>query len=333
MPTPLDPLAELALLAASLGGVACVQGAGGNISVKSEGALLVKASGLRLRDAASERGCSTVPLAEAEAALAGDAEADRALFAHRPRPSMETYFHALPARIVAHTHPVGVALLASSTSPAPASFAGAPVVDVPYVSPGRGLAVAMRERLAEAPVQLFLLRNHGLVALAPGAAEAAELTVRFAAACLAAHPAAPPFEAECARWLKSPRHAVGAGFVARTLPHRTISVAHAPRYLFPDAVVYGFVRRVEHASIDAARMHLELRPAWFKAPTVLEDDLGLRVLVARDAEQLDRATEIAAAHDWVERALEASGTARYLAASEPAALLDLPAEKFRQQVS
>lgn len=329
----MDPLAELALLADSLGGVAYVQGAGGNVSVKSDGTLRVKASGRRLRDSAREQGCSEVPLAEAEGALAGDPGSDAALFAHRPRPSMETYFHALPGTIVAHTHPVGVSLLACSTSPAPVSFERAPVVEVPYVRPGRGLAVAMRDRLADAPAQLFLLRNHGLVVLAPDAATAIALTVGFDAACLARAPAGASFAAEAARWLALPAVALSSERFARQLPERTVSPAHAPRYLLPDAVVYGAVHRVEHASIESARLRIELNPAWFSASTVLEDDFGRRVLVARDAEQLARATEIVAAHDWVERALAAIGTARYLPPDEPAALLDLPAEKFRQQVS
>src|SRR5690349_21667092 len=99
-------LADLIALGTALGDVAFAPGPGGNVSVKDDEALWIKASGVRLRDVGAPRGHARVARALVERALAGDATADAEMFAASPRPSLETYFHAAPARVVAHTHPI-----------------------------------------------------------------------------------------------------------------------------------------------------------------------------------------------------------------------------------
>ncbi|MEO6418922.1 MAG: class II aldolase/adducin family protein, partial [Polyangiaceae bacterium] len=111
----IDPRSELALLGKELGGFRWAQGPGGNVSIKSEGELWVKASGKRLTDVALEGGHVRVRLDVGRAALAGTKGAEEALFSGSPRPSLETYFHVLGPAVVCHTHALGALLLACSS--------------------------------------------------------------------------------------------------------------------------------------------------------------------------------------------------------------------------
>ena len=141
-----------------LGGPDWVQGPGGNVSVKEGDMLHVKASGKRLRDMGKPGSIATVPLADARAALEGDKEAEARTFARTPRPSLETYFHAIGAKVVIHTHAVGAMLVACSGAKRPSG-----VVEVPYERPGRGLGVRVAEALGGAREGTVLLASHGLV--------------------------------------------------------------------------------------------------------------------------------------------------------------------------
>ena len=158
-------LADLATLGSALGGLRWVQGPGGNCSVKLGSTLWVKASGTRFADVAEEGGHARVPLALANTALDGDPTAERELFAHTPRPSLETYFHVLGPRVVAHTHALGVLLYACSNEPFSARVEDG-VVAIPYVRPGRGIALAVRDVLGEVEESVCIMRNHGVIASA-----------------------------------------------------------------------------------------------------------------------------------------------------------------------
>lgn len=314
------PEAELALLGTELGGFDFVQGPGGNVSVKTDhGELWVKASGARLRDVASDRGHARVPLTEAVAALDGDTTADATLFARRPRPSLETYFHALPGRVVAHTHPVGAGLVACSDRALP-GVQGVAVLDVPYRRPGRDLAVTMRELLPEGAAEfLYVLRNHGIVAVAPTASRAIEITRAFDGHCRALFRDLPDFEPFVRAYLDAAPTGT-EGDLVRSLPPIDAPRGAEPRYLFPDAVVYGSVSYASESPEGA-------KGTWLQV-----DRQGTRRLRARTTHELDMATEVVAAHDWIAAALERHGGARPLAEDEPAAILSLPSERYRMMV-
>ena len=318
MKSPRDELMELGT---ALGGFDFVQGPGGNVSVKTdEGELWVKASGARLRDVANDGGHARVPLAEAVAALDGDTTADASLFARRPRPSLETYFHALPGRVVAHTHPVGAGLIACSDGRLPRERAGFEVVDVPYRRPGRDLAVTMRELFPEGAREvLYVLRNHGVVAIAPTAERAIEITRAFDASCRALFRDLTDFDRFVRAYLDAAPTGT-EGDLVRSLPPIDAPHGAEPRYLFPDAVVYGSVSYASESPEGA-------KGTWLQV-----DRHGSRRLRARTTRELDMATEVVAAHDWMAQALERHGGARHLAPDEPAAILSLPSERYRMMV-
>jgi ribulose-5-phosphate 4-epimerase/fuculose-1-phosphate aldolase len=312
---------ELRGLGEALGGPEWVQGPGGNVSVKMGDVLAVKASGKRLRDLGQPGSHAEVPLALARAALAGDAEADRETFARTPRPSLETYFHALGGRVVAHTHSIGAMLVACSRAPRPEGL-----LSVPYERPGRMLGVRVAEALAGARTGAVLMESHGLVVYADSVEEAVsrsrELDRTFRESIDV--PLSSFAERVSAPYEVVPVDANGA--VMTTLPPRTPSPGPA-RYLTPDAVVYASVSRV--VGLDDAKPLAREALAAFGRPVVLVADDGRRVQCARNADELAQAREVALAHDYVEDALRARGDAIYLPDDEPARVVGMPSEQYR----
>lgn len=167
-------LRELAHLSAVLGrDPEQVQAAGGNTSIKLDGMLWVKASGLWLADA--ERRPSFVPVG-LQAVLDG-IEGDLAdpvgpavrteLNPEGLRPSIETTMHALlPHRVVIHTHSVRTLALAireDAERLLAERLAHLAWAFVPYAHPGLPLTRAIAGKLRHGRVDVLVLGNHGLV--------------------------------------------------------------------------------------------------------------------------------------------------------------------------
>ncbi|MEM1362504.1 MAG: class II aldolase/adducin family protein [Pseudomonadota bacterium] len=154
-----------------------IQGPGGNVSLKSDGAMWVKASGTWLADAEKEDIFAAVDGRGLKAALrSGDPRAKTPeLFPAAPglRPSIETTFHAaLDAPVVIHTH--CVATIAHSVVGSIPGLEDLDVVQVPYAMPGIDLARAV---LAEwrSGTRAAVLANHGLITTGATVAEAEAL--------------------------------------------------------------------------------------------------------------------------------------------------------------
>lgn len=319
MKAPNDVVSELAVLANAFGAPRWAQGPGGNVSLKHEGILWVKASGARLATVAQGGSHVGVSLDDATRALEGDADADARVFARTPRPSLETYFHALGAKVVAHTHAVGVLLAACADGDA-ASALG--VASVPYARPGRGLALGVAAARKAAPDRPVMLLSHGLLVDADTAADAVATSRAIDAQAIASFGADDASFVELlGRYTAAPVVAAPGGFV-RALPPRPAR----GRYLFPDAVVYASVVQVRSVSSLPASV------AALGRAVVVVDDANERVAFAKSQSALDSCVEVAAAHDWVEDVLSARGVARYLPDDEPAMILDLPSEKYRMKL-
>lgn len=181
-----------------------VQAGGGNSSVKLEGGdLLIKASGVTLSEVSEKSGCARVPNAAvlsvmanpALAAAAGRKEREAlskkllaaAVPAGSPRPSIETFLHAMLGRFVLHTHPVAV--VAGSAYPdLLGRFASRKegFLAVPYATPGVELALALKAGLAARTGKklpgIIVLENHGLIASADTPGEVIRITESVTAA-------------------------------------------------------------------------------------------------------------------------------------------------------
>ena len=174
MSTGSAELRELAQLSAVLGrDPEQVQAAGGNTSIKLDGMLWVKASGLWLADA--ERRASFVPvgLKAVLDGIAGDLAdpvgpaVHTALNSEGLRPSIETTMHALlPHQVVIHTHSVRTLALAireNARSLLAERLAHLAWAFVPYAHPGLPLTRAINGKLRHGRVDVLVLGNHGLV--------------------------------------------------------------------------------------------------------------------------------------------------------------------------
>ncbi len=334
---------DLVRLGLALDDLSLVQGAGGNVSVKDGAGVWIKASGRRLRDLVDESGRAWVPLDLLLRANRGEAGAEAEIFAHRPRPSLEALFHALPFRVVAHTHPIGVCLHACARGPLPAGLIpdGVAFVDVPYARPGAALARAVAAGgdsagvLGAGPL-CFILRNHGLLVAAHDVDDATGLTweIERRAIGLAASLQAEPLTtiaAVVAELQAPPLRAVGRAAQPATLM-RALPPRPDPSLppLFPDAAVFG-----QELAIDPARFYDdELLAATFhqrrasSAVMILTSE-HRRVLVGTNAEALASATEVLAAALLLERTLVPSDRAAPLLETEAAALVALPSERYR----
>lgn len=323
-----DPLAELATLGRALGGARWAQGAGGNVSVKTDdGELWVKASGTLLRDVATPRGHARASLALARRALEGDADAERELFARDPRPSLETYFHAMGPRVVAHVHGLGAMLYACSDAPYAARLKDG-VTSIPYARPGRGVALAIAQVMGAEDEHVCVLRSHGVVAYARTAERAIALLAGYDAEARAGFAGLPAFEPKLEVYL-APEARPTEGGLYRVLPPRAPFETDPPLYLFPDAPVCATIVPVDPGAMDDPAAIVAEALATMNRACVVVEPGGRRAAVARTAAQLRQACEITAAHDWLEDALRGAGRAQYLPEDEPAALLDMPSEQYR----
>jgi uridine kinase/ribulose-5-phosphate 4-epimerase/fuculose-1-phosphate aldolase len=195
-----------------------VQGAGGNVSIKSENGLIVKSSGVKMGDVNLHHGFALCGFEEGFPLFVDEneyAEFIKLSAKNNNRPSMETGFHAiLPKRVVVHTHPIHLnSILCSKEARTIVKtiFHDFTYDFIEYNRPGMNLA----NRLRVNPINdIIFLENHGLIVCANNAQEAFETTERI--------------NNRCKRWLAN--HV--ESFVNIEEPN-TVN-----RPLFPDSAVF-----------------------------------------------------------------------------------------------
>lgn len=270
-----------------------VQAAGGNVSLKHDGVLWVKASGTWLADAETRPIMVPVALGPLLTALdqpgnGADNAESFVIATERPtglRPSIETTMHAvLPHPVVVHVHCVETMAVAARAD-APTLLAnlltGLAWRFIPYVRPGVPLARAI---LARPGGDVLVLGNHGLVVGAENTNDAAallaEVSSRLARKVRPAPPPESAFLAELADAEWQPADDPATHGAATDL----ISVELASRGSFyPDHVIFlGPSNLVlqPHESVEAGlrRRHANGLPT---PPLVLVAGRG--ALLRRDA--------------------------------------------------
>lgn len=148
-----------------------VQGAGGNMSIKTGTMMRIKASGAWLADALTKPSFVEVDLQKIQGLLAGDFD-DAALTAALAseaalRPSIETPLHALsPFAVIAHVHSasaIAFAVRQDARERLGERLAGIDWAFIPYARPGAPLAKAVRAAFTHGRPKVLILGNHGLV--------------------------------------------------------------------------------------------------------------------------------------------------------------------------
>jgi rhamnose utilization protein RhaD (predicted bifunctional aldolase and dehydrogenase) len=146
-----------------------VQGNNGNLSIKLDGVLWIKASGKCLANAKQEDTFVPIELAAVKESSRRNVEiAQVYTLSDQSRPSIETAMHAvLQHRVVLHVHSVNtIAWAVRRDGPSQLSnrLAGLDWRWVPYVSSGIPLAKKIEKLVSAAPeANVFILGNHGLV--------------------------------------------------------------------------------------------------------------------------------------------------------------------------
>src|SRR5882724_12412473 len=183
-----DPeMQDLLGLAARLGrDPLVVQGPGGNISLKRDGVMWVKASGTWMVEAMAQSILIPVDIAAVlDGLAAGDPACETcSAFVRRDlsdlplRPSIETTLHAvMPQRVVVHVHcveTISIACLSDAAERLAIPLSGLNWTFVPYIRPGASLGRTMAEHIV-AGTNVVVLGNHGLVVAGDSVSEAERL--------------------------------------------------------------------------------------------------------------------------------------------------------------
>jgi rhamnose utilization protein RhaD (predicted bifunctional aldolase and dehydrogenase) len=330
MPPITEPpdLNDLRAFAAALGANSlCVQGPGGNVSLKHNGAMWVKASGVWLKEAKTKNIFAIIDQAEGAKQSQGDGEPDYKRLDDNAtlRPSIETALHVvLPHRIVVHIHAVPVLALAVRLEAkllCAEKLAGIPHTFLPYVKPGWPLAQAVREAYASSKSDIFVLGNHGLIVAGDSVGEVEEKLVKvITRADTPVRPSPPPdmefLEEFMGHYWNLPR--VPAVHGLATDP---TNLGYATGgSLYPDHVV--FLGRACHAvegeyilGVEAAKLRL-----------VLVNGKGV-LLSGRLSQAGEAMVECLAA---VLARIPADARLNYLTSRDESVLLNWEAEKLRQ---
>ena len=168
------------------------QGGGGNVSVKlNSERMLIKASGVKLKDVSPEGGYTLVNYGNIRRRIASgpgeegefsDYLCSQALpvkGVKAAKPSIEAGFHSLLNTVVMHTHSVYANILNMSVEGHALGKKMFPHAEfIAYKSPGPQLCSAINDRARAAGPQVFFLANHGLAVANAGVLGALELNER-----------------------------------------------------------------------------------------------------------------------------------------------------------
>jgi ribulose-5-phosphate 4-epimerase/fuculose-1-phosphate aldolase len=155
------------------------QGLGGNSSIKSDGLMLVKASGKRLVDVESPDYFYEVAVSKGEYSEISSSQSGK--------PSIEVFLHAmLNHKYVVHLHStrgVALSMMAASDKNLKRSLSHKGVQFVKYRQPGIKLKEAIKTQVRpseiQAPRLTILMQNHGTLFGANSVSELREQVMRF----------------------------------------------------------------------------------------------------------------------------------------------------------
>lgn len=331
---------DLLELAARLGrNPLAIQGPGGNISLKRDGVMWVKASGTWMMEATERSILVPVDLAAVLDGLAANDPACETCSAFvRPdlarsplRPSIETTLHAvMPQRAVVHVHcveTISIACLFDAPQRLTAPLAGLDWAFVPYIRPGASLGRALAEHL-RAETNVVVLGKHGLVVAADSVAEAERLCTEVSRRLARLPRSAPGPDREVLRSAEGDGYAMAEDRDLHAIATDPISLAAARRgSLYPDHVVFlgpGIIAAGPNEAAAAAAR----RAGRAKAPLVIVPGAG--VLLHDMATPAARAL-VRCLADVTSR-LARADLPDPLSPADEAQLLDWDAEKYRQSL-
>ena len=180
----LSPPQEVVNLATALGSDSRItQGPGGNVSMKDNGVLWVKASGAQMAFANSQAIFVPIDLQDARNKIRDDSVGFVNLYSESSlRPSIETAMHAIiDAPFVAHVHSLGslsVSALKDLEFATKLVRSVCKISVIPYVKPGIELAKSIENSL-DVDSSALLLGNHGLTVWGESPGQCQELITKL----------------------------------------------------------------------------------------------------------------------------------------------------------
>jgi rhamnose utilization protein RhaD (predicted bifunctional aldolase and dehydrogenase) len=248
-----------------------IQGPGGNISLKRDGVMWVKASGTWMAEATARSILVPVDIAAVLDGLAAgdpacetcDAFVRRDLSDLPLRPSIETTLHAvMPQRVVVHVHcveTIASACLSDAVERLAAPLSGLDWIFVPYIRPGASLGRAMAEHLV-AGTNVVVLGKHGLVVAGDSVSEAERLRADVSRRLARGARTAPAADRAALEAAQGGGYSVAEDDRWHAIATDPISFAAARRgSLYPDHVVFlgpGIVTtEAAESAADAARRY------------------------------------------------------------------------------
>lgn len=141
-----------------------VQGPGGNISIKEENQLLIKRSGALLGDTTESNGWVLCDIDKVKTAYNSNQESiAHTILKGDGNPSIETFLHCLPDRIIVHLHPAFLlGILCESTPDKCHTIDDQPIAWIPYAKPGIPLAKLLFDSVSS-HTRIYMLENHGVL--------------------------------------------------------------------------------------------------------------------------------------------------------------------------
>jgi len=142
-----------------------VQLGGGNISVKSNDWMIIKSSGLSMKDVSTSKGYSIVNNKKLRNDIIEDKTQNLSsyLIFNQNKPSIETYMHALLKKYTVHLHPIDINKILVRRDAADIirkDYPDSLIID--YVSPGIEIAKKILENNYK-NINIIFLLNHGVI--------------------------------------------------------------------------------------------------------------------------------------------------------------------------
>lgn len=169
------------------------QAGGGNISIKKDDTLFIKASGLILSEVENDYGITPLSLKDGQGFTSNLLNIDEASYGKELegitpkgylRPSMETPLHLLlKKKYIIHCHPTSVLALCSSLEGKSQLSSNFPKAQwIAYCSPGLKLAQFFKQSV-DLDKNIYFMQNHGLIIAHDSIDEAIHLLKQTATKC------------------------------------------------------------------------------------------------------------------------------------------------------
>jgi ribulose-5-phosphate 4-epimerase/fuculose-1-phosphate aldolase len=136
------------------------QGPGGNISIKQDNNIIIKKSGALLANTTEQSNWVICNIDVINDNILRNDNSEIPILAGEGKPSIETYMHILPPKIIVHLHPIKLLQYLCNNCEIPLKSYKYKLIE--YYKPGIQLAKELIKQY-DNNIQIYFLKNHGIV--------------------------------------------------------------------------------------------------------------------------------------------------------------------------